>query len=120
MRQILSGDCFELFLNLTSFSRLMLIDTFTQSKQCIFTGVSFVQWVESSDVAVAQAGSNLAIWYNIDLPENPTIINVKGDVTDVVRNNGKTEAICIDGNNIINLELDEGLVEFGAKINLKL
>ncbi len=90
------------------------MDTTTQQKQCIFTGVSFVQWVEGSDVAVAQAGTSLAIWYNIDLPENPTIMNVKGDVTDVVRNNGKTEAVCVDGNNIINLELDEGLVEFGT------
>lgn len=72
-----------------------------------------MQWVENSDVAVAQAGTTLAIWYNIDLPENPTLMTVKGDVTDVIRNNGKTEAICVDGNNTFNFELDEGLVEFG-------
>ncbi|KAJ8934987.1 hypothetical protein NQ314_013074 [Rhamnusium bicolor] len=93
--------------------RLVLVDATTHSKQTIFTSVSFAQWVESSDVAVAQSGNNLAIWYNIDLPENPTIMTVKGDVTDIVRNNGKTEAICVDGNNTFNLELDEGLVEFG-------
>lgn len=69
--------------------------------------------MESSDVAIAQAGTTLAIWYNIDLPENPTLMNVKGDVVDVIRTNGKTEAICVDGNNTFNLELDEGLVEFG-------
>ncbi|XP_044261133.1 intraflagellar transport protein 172 homolog [Tribolium madens] len=97
--------------------RLILVDTSTQSKQCIFTGVSFVQWVEGSDVAVAQANTSLAIWYNIEMPENPTIMSVKGDVTDVVRNNGKTEAVCIDGNNVYNLELDEGLVEFGTAIH---
>ncbi|CAH1372030.1 unnamed protein product [Tenebrio molitor] len=97
--------------------RLILVDVLTQNKQCIFTGVSFVQWVEGSDVAVAQAGTNLAIWYNIELPENPTIMTVKGDVTDIVRNNGKTEAVCVDGNNVVNLELDEGLVEFGTAIN---
>lgn len=95
--------------------RLILVDTTTQNKQCIFTGVSFVQWVEGSDVAVAQANTSLAIWYNIEMPENPTVMTVKGDVTDVVRNNGKTEAVCIDGINVINLELDEGLVEFGNK-----
>lgn len=89
------------------------MDTARQSKQTIFTNVSFVQWVEGSDVVVAQAGNNLAIWYNIELPESPTIMTVKGDVTDVVRNNGKTEAICVEGNNITNVELDEGLVEFG-------
>jgi hypothetical protein len=95
--------------------RLILVDVLTQNKQCIFTGVNFVQWVEGSDVAVAQAGTNLAIWYNIELPENPTIMTVKGDVTDIVRNNGKTEAVCVDGNNVVNLELDEGLVEFGKE-----
>ncbi|KAJ8919865.1 hypothetical protein NQ315_006394 [Exocentrus adspersus] len=97
--------------------RLLLVDTATQSKETIFAGVSFVQWVEGSDVVVAQAGNNLAIWYNIELPESPTIMSVKGDVVDVVRNNGKTEAVCVEGSNTLNVELDEGLVEFGTAIN---
>ncbi|XP_056632969.1 intraflagellar transport protein 172 homolog [Diorhabda sublineata] len=97
--------------------RLILVDVISQQKQTIFTGVNFVQWVENSDVAVAQANNTLAIWYNIDLPENPTVLTVKGDVIDIVRNNGKTEAICLDGNNTFNLELDEGLVEFGTAMN---
>lgn len=97
--------------------RLILVDIFTQEKSCIFSGVSFVQWVESSDVAVAQAATNLAVWYNIDLLDHPTIIPIKGDVIDVIRNNGKTEAICLDGQNTITVELDEGLVEFGTAIN---
>ncbi|CAG9816108.1 unnamed protein product [Phaedon cochleariae] len=97
--------------------RLVLVDVMTQMKQTMFSGVSFVQWVENSDVAVAQADTTLAIWYNIDLPENPTLMTIKGDVIDVVRNNGKTEAICVEGNNTFNLELDEGLVEFGTALN---
>lgn len=95
--------------------RLILFDTLNQSKQTIFTGVGFVQWVENSDVAVAQAGTTLAIWYNIELPDNPTLMTVKGEVTDIIRNNGKTEAVCVEGNNTFNLELDEGLVEFGKR-----
>lgn len=95
----------------------MLVDIFSQEKQCIFSGVSFVQWVECSDVAVAQAGRNLVVWYNIDLPEHPTLIPVKGDVSDITRNGGKTEAICIDGQSTVAVELDEGLVEFGTAIN---
>lgn len=71
--------------------------------------------MENSDVAVAQAGTTLAIWYNIDLPDNPTLMSVKGEVSEIMRVNGKTEAICIDGNTTYNLELDEGLVEFGKK-----
>lgn len=90
------------------------MDIATQSKQVIYTDVTFVQWVESSDVAVAQSGTTLAIWYNIDLPENPTVMTVRGEVTDVVRNYGKTEAVCVDGNHTFNVELDEGLVEFGT------
>lgn len=90
------------------------MDIATQSKQVMYTDVTFVQWVESSDVAVAQSGTTLAIWYNIDLPENPTVMTVRGEVTDVVRNNGKTEAVCVDGNHTFNVELDEGLVEFGT------
>lgn len=97
--------------------KLMLADVFSQEKQCIFSGVSFVQWVECSDVAVAQAGGNLVVWYNIDLPDHPTLIPVRGDVVDIVRNGGKTEAICIDGQNTFTIELDEGLVEFGTAIN---
>lgn len=74
-----------------------------------------MQWVVESDVAVAQAGNTLAIWYNIDVPEYPTIINVQGEVVDIVRRNGKTEAIAVDGHNSNSFELDEGLVEFGTK-----
>lgn len=97
--------------------RLMLVDIFLQEKQCIFSGVNFVQWVECSDVAVAQAGGNLVIWYNIELPEHPTLIPVKGDVVGVARGNGKTEAVCVDGQNTFTVELDEGLVEFGTALN---
>ncbi|XP_066261495.1 intraflagellar transport protein 172 homolog [Euwallacea similis] len=97
--------------------RLLLVDIVTQSKQTIYTDVTFVQWVESSDVAVAQSSNTLAIWYNIELPENPTVMTVRGEVTDVIRNNGKTEAVCVEGNHTFNVELDEGLVEFGTAVN---
>lgn len=57
--------------------RLLLLDVDTGEKSCIFSGVTFAQWVEGSDVAVAQSGQNLAAWYNIDVPDNPTIVTVK-------------------------------------------
>ncbi|KAI4469975.1 hypothetical protein MML48_1g12569 [Holotrichia oblita] len=97
--------------------RLMLVDVNTSEKKCIFSSVSFIQWVESSDVAVAQSGTALAVWYNIDLPEHPTIMTVKGDVVDIIRNNGRTQVVAVDGNNTMNFELDEGLVEFGTAIH---
>lgn len=65
--------------------KLILVDVFSGKKQTLLGKVSFVQWVIASDVAVAQMDSNLAIWYNIDLPEHVTIIPVRGDVYDVIR-----------------------------------
>ncbi|XP_031359255.1 intraflagellar transport protein 172 homolog [Photinus pyralis] len=97
--------------------RLLLVDVNKSEKRCIYSGVSFVQWVEDSDVVVAQAGGCLAVWYNIDVPDHPTILNVQGDVVDIVRANGKTEAIVVDGQNNHTVELDESLVEFGTAIH---
>ncbi|KAF5301762.1 hypothetical protein FQR65_LT08745 [Abscondita terminalis] len=97
--------------------RLLLVDVSKSEKKCIFSGVSFVQWVEDSDVAVAQSGNSLAIWYNIDVPEHPTVLNIQGDVVDILRSNGKTEAIVVEGHNSHSIELDESLVEFGTAIH---
>lgn len=97
--------------------RLFLVDTSTGEKTCLFSGVSFVQWVTGSDVAVAQSTNNLVVWYNIELPDHPTIIPVRGEINDIVRENGKTEAISQDGNATLSYELDEGLVEFGTALN---
>lgn len=47
--------------------------------------VSFVQWVTQSDVAVAQSGNNLMIWYNVDFAEHVSMMAVRGDAFDVIR-----------------------------------
>lgn len=95
----------------------MLLDMNTMKKSIILSGVSFVQWIEGSDVAVAQQGNKLAVWYNIDLPDHPTLVNVQGNVVDVVRNNDKTQAISVDGNNTLVYDLNDGLVEFGSAMH---
>lgn len=97
--------------------RLFLVDTVTNDKTCLFSNVSFVQWVTGSDVAVAQSSNSLVVWYNIELPDHPTIIPVRGEVVDIVRGNGKTEAISQDGPANLTYDLDEGLVEFGTAIH---
>lgn len=97
--------------------RLILLDLKTMKKASILSGVSFVQWIEGSDVAVAQRGNKLAVWYNIDLPDHPTIVNIQGNVVDVIRNKEKTQAIAIDGNNTVIFDLDDGLVEFGTAMH---
>lgn len=97
--------------------RLILVDVATSKKQTLLGKASFVQWVIGSDVAVAQSDSNLAVWYNIDLPEHVTIMNVRGDVFDVVREEGRTEVHTREGPAEHVYQLDEGLVEFGTAVN---
>lgn len=65
--------------------RLTLYDLLTTKKQTLLGKVSFVQWVIQSDVAVAQSDSNLAIWYNIDMPEHVTLMPIRGEAIEVVR-----------------------------------
>lgn len=74
------------------------------------SGVAFVQWVPGSDVAVAQSGNNMAVWYNIDLPEHVSIVPIRGELYDVNREAGKTEALAQDGPSSISYPLDEGKI----------
>lgn len=67
--------------------RLHLLDINTSKKQLLLAKASFVQWVIQSDVAIAQNEMNLAIWYNIDMPEHVTMMSVRGEVIEVTRDN---------------------------------
>ncbi|KAG5668038.1 hypothetical protein PVAND_015995 [Polypedilum vanderplanki] len=97
--------------------RLVVVDIQTGRKQTLLSKVQFVQWVSKSDVAIAQSDTNLAVWYNIDLPEHVTIMTIRGDVYDVVREDGKTEVLTKEGATEHVYPLDEGLVEFGTALN---
>ncbi|XP_070491879.1 intraflagellar transport protein 172 homolog [Chironomus tepperi] len=97
--------------------RLIVVDIQSGRKQTLLSKVQFVQWVSKSDVVIAQTDSNLAVWYNIDLPEHVTIMTVRGDVFDVVREDGKTEVHTKEGATEHVYPLDEGLVEFGTALN---
>lgn len=63
------------------------MDIKTSKKQSLLGNIAFVQWVIQSDVVVAQSNQNLAIWYNIDLPEHVTLIPIRGDAFEVLREN---------------------------------
>ncbi|TMW44725.1 hypothetical protein DOY81_010196 [Sarcophaga bullata] len=97
--------------------RLIVIDIYTGKKQTLLNNISFVQWVPQSDVVVAQSNSNLAIWYNIDLPEHLTLMPIRGEVLEVVRENGRTVVVSQEGPTEHTYQLDEGLVEFGTAVN---
>lgn len=69
------------------------MDVETSKKQTLMGKVSFVQWVMQSDVAVAQSDTNLAVWYNIDLTEHVTLLPVRGEVIDVIRDEVRIFAV---------------------------
>ena len=78
---------------------------------------NYVQWVPDSDVVVAQNRGNLCVWYNIDNPDQPTIVQIKGDVQDIERTHGRTEVLVDEGLNRINYALDESLINFGSAVD---
>ncbi|XP_014206099.1 intraflagellar transport protein 172 homolog [Copidosoma floridanum] len=85
--------------------------------QLLLSGVSYVGWVPGSDVVVAQSGANLVVWYNIDAPDASTFIGIRGDVTEIVRENGHTSVMVDDSGTDVGYQLDEGLIEFGTALH---
>jgi len=81
------------------------------------SGASFASWVPGSDVIVAQTGQTLAVWYNVDAPEAATLMPIKGDVMDVVREDGKTSVMVEEHGAKVAYMLDEGLIEFGTALH---
>jgi intraflagellar transport protein 172 len=96
--------------------QLHLYDIHEQQRTTLLNFCSYVQWVPNSDVVVAQNRGNLCVWYSIDAPERVTIFNIKGDVEDIERNNGRTEVVVDEGVNTVSYALDESLIEFGYAI----
>ncbi|KAL1129294.1 hypothetical protein AAG570_013823, partial [Ranatra chinensis] len=97
--------------------RLTLLDTRSGDRLPILSYCTFVQWVTGSDVAVAQSRNNACVWYNIDTPDRITTFAIRGEIIDVVRQDGKTEILTQEGTHQLGYELDEGLVEFGTAVH---
>ncbi|XP_063612068.1 intraflagellar transport protein 172 homolog [Penaeus indicus] len=97
--------------------RLLLINVGSLQKTSILNYSTFVQWVPGSDVVVAQSREQLCVWYNIDIPERVTTFQIKGEVVDVERADGRTEVIVQDGVQELSYALDEGLIEFGTAVD---
>uniref|UniRef100_A0A8D8QV38 Intraflagellar transport protein 172 homolog n=2 Tax=Cacopsylla melanoneura TaxID=428564 RepID=A0A8D8QV38_9HEMI len=97
--------------------RLTLLDIRTSEKHNILNYCTFVQWLPGSDVVVAQSRHNACVWYNIDTPDRITQFPVRGDIFDVIRENGQSEILTQDGNHQLGYELDESLIEFGTAVH---
>ncbi|XP_019698256.2 intraflagellar transport protein 172 homolog [Harpegnathos saltator] len=97
-------------------SRLWLSDD-AGGRVLLATSVSFASWVPSSDVVVAQTTQTLAVWYNVDASEAATLTPIKGDVVDVVREDGRTSVMVEEHGVKVAYQLDEGLIEFGTALH---
>lgn len=96
--------------------RLWLSDE-AGGKVLLVSGASFASWVPGGDVVVAQTSNTLAVWYNVDAPEAATLIPIKGDVVDIVREDGQTSVIVDELGAKIAYLLDEELIEFGTALH---
>jgi len=92
---------------------LHVFDLKSQKTTTLLTYCSYVQWVPESDVVVAQNRSDLCVWYNIDSPDRVTIVQIKGEVVDIIRSDGCTAVLVDEGPGTVNYDLNEGLINFG-------
>lgn len=97
--------------------QLHLFEVETQKRSTLLNYCNYVQWVPESDVVVAQNRANLSVWYNIRAPDKATIYQIKGDVEQIERANGRTEVIVDEGMNTASYQLDESLIAFGTAID---
>ena len=77
--------------------QLYLYNIKEQKKQSLLNYCKYVSWVPNSDVVVAQNRQNLCVWYSIEEPDKKTMYNIKGDVENIHRGEGKTEVLVDDG-----------------------
>lgn len=96
---------------------LILILILRHYRILLVTGASFASWVTGSDVVVAQTDQTLAVWYNVDAPEAVTLTPIKGDVIDIVREDGQTSVMVEEHGTKVAYPLDEGLIEFGTALH---
>lgn len=100
--------------------RLQLCNLLVGDKVNLLSYCSYVQWVPGSDVIVAQSRENLCIWYNIKCTDRVTSFPLKGDIHNIVRNDGKTEVLVNDGIHQVAYALDEGniVVSIGCRCRI--
>ena len=97
--------------------QLHLFNVETQVRTTLLNYCTYVQWVPSSDVVVAQNRNNLSVWYNIHTPDQVTVHQIRGDIEDIERRGGQTEVIVDEGISTASYLLDEALIEFGTAID---
>lgn len=95
--------------------QLHLYNVSSQERTTLLNFCNYVNWVPDSDVVVAQNRSQLCVWYSIfNAPDRVTLHDIKGDVEDIERSDGRTFVTVDEGVNQVEYELDEALINFGS------
>ena len=80
------------------------------------SSVSYCQWAPASDVMVAQSGSSFVVWYSVSDASQQQVIPIRGDVTGMVRVEGRTQVTVQGPETVDTFELDESNIVFDAAI----
>ncbi len=88
----------------------------TLTKRILLNYCTYVQWVPNSDVVVAQCRTKMCIWYNIHAPDQVTLHEVKGNICDIARSEGRTEVYITENFREVSYLLDEALIGFSTAI----
>ncbi|CAN0392303.1 unnamed protein product, partial [Discosporangium mesarthrocarpum] len=104
---------------------LHLFSLATQSRSTLLSYCTYVQWVPDSDVVAAQSRGSLCVWYNIRCSTlssaaeagGCTTHDIKGEVVDIERGEGRTEVVVNEGYREATYALDEALIRFGGALD---
>ncbi|CAD7963993.1 unnamed protein product [Amoebophrya sp. A25] len=100
--------------------KLHLYNVATQTRTTLLNYCNYVHWVPDSDVVVAQNRNQLCVWYSIlENTDRVTCHEIKGDIEDIERAQGRTFVSVDEGVNTVEYELDEALINFGSCLDKK-
>lgn len=97
-------------------NNLCLMDVAAEQKRTLAPSVGYCQWAPASDVVVAQSGDSLVVWYSVADLSQQQVIPVKGDVTSIVRVEGRTTVTVQGPEGTDAIELDESSIVFDAAV----
>jgi intraflagellar transport protein 172 len=95
---------------------LHLYNVEKQTRSTLLPFCNYVQWVPDSDVVVAQNRQTVSVWYNIEQIDQVYSIQVKGEVEEIEREQGRTDIIVDEGVSRVHYSLDESLISFNTAV----
>ncbi|GAB5360467.1 hypothetical protein AAMO2058_000630500 [Amorphochlora amoebiformis] len=77
----------------------------------------YVQWVPGSDAVVAQSRNMLYVWYRIEQTDQVVTEEIKGDVQEIERLEGRAQVVVEEGMDRVVYLLDEDLISFDTALH---